>query len=117
MSDINLFLLFLALIYPFLIHSFEPCMILILQKLPKRMVPTDLELTGAISVRFPPRVCVTGSYEVLPEDDGRVKMTCWKDFINAVGWKVKTKIVMMFCRCDDHTCLFVSPLDALLLHK
>ena len=92
-------------------------MIFILQKLPKRIVPTDLELTGAISVRFPPRMAFTGSYEVLPEDNGRVKMTCWMEFIKAVGWKVNTKIVMMFWRCDDQTCLFVSPLDARLLHK
>ena len=67
----NLFSLILSTDVSILDQSFEPCMILILQKLPKRMVPTDLELTGDISVRFHPGVCVNGTYEVLLQDDAK----------------------------------------------
>jgi hypothetical protein len=86
-----------------------------MQKLPSHAVPKDLELTGAITLRFHPSVCVAGSYEVQPKDDGRVKLQCWKEFINQVGWKVGTKIVLLLCQCADYACLFVNPLDADLM--
>nr|XP_051205068.1 uncharacterized protein LOC127318621 [Lolium perenne] len=79
-------------------------------RLPMRAVPDDLEITGDITVRLYPAVSVTGSYKVLLNDDGRVKIDCWKDFIKEAGWEVNRKIVMLFCRGNGFTWLFANPL-------
>lgn len=90
-------------------------MIFILQKVPRRAVPDDLALSGPVTVVFHSDVTVVGSYNVLTADDGRVRICCWKNFIVLVACKPKTKIVMLFCRRDDMTWLFVDPLDAVVM--
>ena len=81
----------------------------------QRAVPHDLPLSGPVTVVFHPDVTVVGSYNVLTADDGRVKICCWKNFVDLVGWKAKTKLVMLFCLRDDMTSLLVRPLDAVVM--
>ena len=83
-----------------------------MQKLPRHAVPSDLALSGPLTLRFHPEVSVEGSYTVLTGDDGRVSIRGWKKFVEMVGQEVNMKIVMLFCHRDDMTWLFVDPLDA-----
>ncbi|KAM0822348.1 hypothetical protein ACQ4PT_071552 [Festuca glaucescens] len=84
-------------------------------KIHRRAVPDDLALCGPVTVVFHPDATVVGSYNVLTEDHGRVKVCCWRTFIDQVGWKAKMKIVMLFCHRDDMTWLFLDPLDAVVM--
>jgi hypothetical protein len=83
---------------------------LLMQKLPRRALPKELALSGDVTLRFHPRVATKGSYTVLTGDDGRVKIKGWKNFIEELGWEVNSKIVMLFCRCDDKAWLFFNHL-------
>ena len=77
--------------------------------IPRRAVPDDLAISGPVTVVFHLDVTIVGSYNVLPADTGCVRVSCcWKNFIGPVGWKAKTKIVMLSYRRDNMTWLFVD---------
>ena len=72
-------------------------MIFILQKIPRCAVPDDLAQSGPVTVRFHRDVSVVGSYNVLFADDGRVRICCWKNFINQVTWLIIDPLDVMTC--------------------
>ena len=55
--------------------------LLLEQKIPSRLVPTDMEQYGAIKIVCHPRTLVRASYAI-SSDDGRLCVSGWKEFMD-----------------------------------
>ena len=80
--------------------------LLLEQKIPNRLVPTDMEQYGAINIVCHPRTLVRASYAI-SSDDGRLCVSGWKEFMDKEK-HLQMGDKMLFCftwEMQGFTCL------------